>query len=314
MELLYCQFSNFTLSFYLIKLYRHFSERICNGHKFYHRSIIPITERFWSNDFGGYRHDPFRYESRIAGGCPCPRKKTYDPNYRQNLERDERLKFRNVRHKRYMKEKFCDPEWKHVIGKGHCHLFMGGGLPKVLKLSSQKKKAHLDDERKHVVKELNRDKYVAHLNTIKAKVESNLHGHVPHKPFTVKFNATRKIITRKQLRNDKKIAFGCAMVTLPVKAQPLTKKQLQKLKMSLPKERRLSNHPITNTPIEDIKPRYLDKSKQKPRLPGIKVNKRIFHFVSLPKPKYLLEPHDIFPESLEAEGYYNRPYNIRDFV
>lgn len=300
-----------------ILIYRYLPAKVYNSHRFHQSSIVPICQRFWETEFSGYNRDTFRYETRFVDGCPCPRNKTYDPNYRLNLEKDQRLRFRNIRHKRYPKEKYCDPEWKHVIGKGHCHLFMGGKQTKLPKSSSQKKKQQLQqamyDRRHKPTKEINRDKYVAHLKTIEAKIDSNLFGKLSRRCPLIKFSVGRKILIRKHIHNDKKIAFGSTLDS-SIKAQQLTKTQLNKIKMSIREDRRLKDHPIMKKPIEEIVPRFLEKSKPNVPVLHIKADRRIFHFESLPKPKYLLEPFDVYPELLESKGYYHTKLNIRDYV
>lgn len=132
---------------------------------------------------------------------------------------------------------------------------------------------------------------------------------LPKKPIKIHFNTMEKRIVRKQLRMNKKIAFGSGKERFAddQKLSSITKPSLREITERLPPEKRIRNYPVTNKPLTDIRSKYMEPVKRILPMMELALRKREFKFPPLPEPKILCRPsaftlaHDPFKTSYYME-------------
>ncbi|XP_030554336.1 uncharacterized protein LOC115757987 [Drosophila novamexicana] len=265
-----------------------------NPHLFLRLSCVPTKRNVLIHRNIGFEPGPGRYDIRYPNVCACERGKKTKPRLTLHIEMQKRYKFRRLPYKRINTRKYCEPDWRHVIGHGHRHIFQMGkhDLPKPLA-----KKAGKGKKSEKQLKMFADGKYLNMLVNPKRFPISTRDFPVPPYVPRIVYNCIAKRIPRKQLRNNKKIAFlsGQERWKDGVRPLQLTTRQLEAIKERLPEDRRLTDRPIE-----------LRASKMVSRLHHVphhmrttympKLRKRLFKFLPIPGARVLVTDSDIRPD------------------
>ncbi|XP_046810651.1 uncharacterized protein LOC111675708 [Lucilia cuprina] len=270
-----------------------------NPHLFYSLSTVPVKINSIHTRHTSFTGAPGRYEIRYPNICPCSTKRVYQPQIDLIIDKEKRKKFRRLPYEVIKARFFTSPDWRHVKGRGFRHLFKGANLFKPA-LSTQEGK-----KQKNIL--LYPDsKYIAMINNpLRAPLSLRPKTISTIKP-QIKFNCIAKRVTRKQLRNNKKIAFSSTQerfrdsYRLPI----LTLSQQEQLKQSLPYERQFRDHPIMNKLPSDIKSKLYQTPKHMQLNYEPKLRKKIFKFQPLPQAKVLVTENNLNIREAHREGYY----------
>ncbi|XP_037806103.1 uncharacterized protein LOC119600108 [Lucilia sericata] len=279
-----------------------------NPHLFYRLSTVPVKINSIHTRHTSFTGAPGRYEIRYPNICPCSTKLVYQPQINLIIEKEKRKKFRRLPYQAIKTRCFTSPDWRHVKGRGFRHLFKGAKLIK-LALSAQEGK-----KLKNI--QLYPDsKYIAMINNPLRTPLFLRPNYISTTKPQIKFNCIAKRVTRKQLRNNKKIAFSSTQerfrdsYRLPI----LTLSQQEQLKQSLPYERQFRDHPIMNKLPSDIKSKLYQTPKHMQLNYEPKLRKKIFKFQALPQAKVLVTENDTNTSEAGREGYYLKILEANDF-
>ncbi|XP_067633557.1 uncharacterized protein [Eurosta solidaginis] len=266
------------------------------------------------------RHTSFepavgRYETRIIKHCPCAQKIiTVGLNFA--IDREKRRKFRRLPYKKIKSHIHCYPDWDHVVGKGHCHLFRIPGV----KPNKRMRAARIDLAGKTV--NLYPDsKYINMINSPRREGISlrRTIAKLRRRTIRIRFNCITKRVIRRQLRINKKIVFNSGSERFPeLDYRPviLNATQLEELKNRLPPERQLRDHPIMRKKASQISSHLLEAPEHMRPAYVPTLRKRFFKFLPLPGPKVLITEQELRPGSIcdpEKEFFYNKPVNAERF-
>lgn len=287
-----------------------------NPHLFLRHSCVPTKRDVRIRRNISFEPGPGRYDIRFPNMCPCARGRNIMPLLSLLIDKQKRLKFRRLPYKPIKSSKYCEPDWQHVIGNGHKHIFMMGkqDLPKTQykKLIKGKK-----DEAKQL-KMFADSKYLNMLvNPVRWPISTRDFPVPPYVPKIV-YNSIAKRVVRKQLRNNKKIAFnsGQERWTDGPRVIMLTQRQLEELKMTLPEERRLVDRPIDLRESHIVSrlhhvPEHMKVTYQP------KLRKRLFKFQPIPGARVLVTDSDIRPDLVfdpdNPTGFYNRKLDEKEY-
>lgn len=279
-----------------------------NPHLFLRHSCVPTKRDVRIRRNISFEPCPGRYDIRYPNVCPCARGRKIMPRLSVLIEKQKCLKFRRLPYKGINSRKYCEPDWQHVIGKGHGHIFMMGkhDLPKI-----QTKKAVKGKKAEKQLKLFADGKYLNMLvNPKRFAISLRDFPVAPYVPKIV-YNAIAKRVIRKQLRNNKKIAFmsGQERWADGPRVIMLTQTQLEELKLTLPEDRRLVDHPI-----ELREDRIVSRLHHVPNHMKVtyhpKLRKRLYKFLPIPGARVLVTDSDIRPDLVfdpeNPTGLYNR--------
>ncbi|XP_061391384.1 uncharacterized protein LOC133326793 [Musca vetustissima] len=283
-----------------------------NPHIFYRKSIVPLKPNSIHPPNISFLPGPGRYETRYRNLCPCPSSRKYLPDLELMVEREKRHKFRRMPYTKLKTQFYCSPDWRHVAGGGFRRLFRTATGP-------QKRQVVAEDIAKgkaKLVKLFHDVKYINMILDPPHNLGSLRSEPLPQLPTRIKFDRMVKVITRKQLRTNRKLAFGSSSDRWKEDEQrqlPLTAQQVKELKEKLPPERRLHNKPIMMKKPDEIQSQLLKTPLH--MLPNYvpKLRKRLFKFSPLPGAKILTDDADIRPGEPSKHGYYFRPLNEKLF-
>uniref|UniRef100_W8BDS4 Uncharacterized protein n=1 Tax=Ceratitis capitata TaxID=7213 RepID=W8BDS4_CERCA len=268
------------------------------------------------------RHTSFepavgRYEVRYTRLCGCGRK-ILTPGLRLMVDREKRFKFRRLPYRKISIRRRCSPDWSHVAGRGFRRLFRTPtGKPINMNKTLAKEKPKADKLTKQIVGYPD-SKYIKMINTPRKEPISSHATGMFKKPIKIRFNCMYKHVTRRQLRSNKKIAFSSGTERFPdleIRHVQLTVRQLEKLKASLPPERRLHDHPTMTKSLTEIRSHLYDTPPAHMR-PAYEqpLRKKAFKFKPLPEPKVLVTKDLLRPSAAETLYFYNQPVNPNDFL
>lgn len=141
----------------------------------------------------------------------------------------------------------------------------------------------------------------------------------PVPPYVPKitYNCASKRVMRKQLKNNKKIAFNSGQERWKDAERPLqlTNRQLEAIKEKLPPERRLEDHPINIPEIVGSRLHHVPNHQRVTFMP--KLRKRLFKFLPIPGARVLVTDSDIRPDvTFDPEhptGLYRRKIDEKVF-
>ncbi|XP_017486203.1 PREDICTED: uncharacterized protein LOC108374716 [Rhagoletis zephyria] len=264
------------------------------------------------------RHTSFepavgRYEVRYPKHCPCG-KKNLTPGLRLIIEREKRLKFRRLPYRKINVNRHCSPDWDHVIGGGHRHLFQTKGKARV---PTRKK---TPERRVRSLLMFPDSKYINMINSPHREYLSIRPGGMPTAPMQIRFNCISKRVIRRQLRINKKIVFNSGSERFPdldIRPVMFTATQLERLKQSLPPERQLRDYPVMRKRLSEITSQlHKTPAHMKPAYEP-KLRKRLFKFQPLPEPKVLVSEKELLPSTMlspELKFFYGKPVNPYDFM
>lgn len=243
---------------------------------------------------------PGRYDIRYSNICPCSSKLIYQPQLYLIIENEKRKKFRRLSYEKIKSKLYTSPDWRHVTGRGFRYLFKGAKPYKSITLSNQ---GHIKLKNLQLYPD---SKYIAMINNPVRTPLSLRSEQILNFLPKIKFNSIAKKITRKQLRNNKKIAFNSSQDRFrdSYRHPIITNKQIEEIKKSLPIERQFRDNPIMEKRVSQIKSKLYETPKH--MLPNYepKLRKKIFKFQPLPQAKVLVTEKDTnFIESSE-DGYF----------
>lgn len=288
-----------------------------NPHLFLRNSSVPTKRDVRIRRNISFEPGPGRYDIRFPNMCPCARGRKIMPRLSVLIDKQKRFKFRRLPYKPIKSSKYCEPDWQHVVGKGHKHIFMMGkhDLPQTQykKLIKSKK----TDEAKPL-KMFADGKYLNMLvNPVRWPISTRDFPVPPYVPKIV-YNSIAKRVIRKQLRNNKKIAFnsGQERWTDGPRVIMLTQSQLEELKMSLPEDRRLYDHPMQLRESRMVSRLHHVPEHMKVRYQP-KLRKRLFKFLPIPGARVLVTDSDIRPDLVfdpdNPTGFYNRKIDEKEY-
>ncbi|CAD7011353.1 unnamed protein product [Ceratitis capitata] len=246
------------------------------------------------------RHTSFepavgRYEVRYTRLCGCGRK-ILTPGLRLMVDREKRFKFRRLPYRKISIRRRCSPDWSHVAGRGFRRLF-----------------------RTPTGKPINMNKTLAKEKPKADKLTKQIVGY-PDSKYIKMINTPRKepISSRATAAYNKKIAFSSGTERFPeleIRHVQLTVRQLEKLKASLPPERRLHDHPTMTKSLTEIRSHLYDTPPAHMR-PAYEqpLRKKAFKFKPLPERKVLVTKDLLRPSAAETLYFYNQPVNPDDFL
>lgn len=291
-----------------------------NPHLFLRHSSVPTKRDVRIRRNISFEPAPGRYDIRFPNMCPCARGRKIMPRLSVLIDKQKRFKFRRIKTKPHQKKikasNYCEPDWQHVIGNGHKHIFVMGkhDLPKTQykKLITSKK-----DEAKQLKMFVDSKYRNMIVNPMRWPISTRDFPVPPYVPKIV-YNSIAKRVVRKQLRNNKKIAFnsGQERWTDGPRVIMMTQRQLEELKMTLPEERRLMDHPMDLRASHMVSrlhhvPEHM-KVTYKPKL-----RKRLFKFLPIPGARVLVTDSDIRPDLVfdpdNPTGFYNRKLDEKDY-
>uniref|UniRef100_A0A1A9X2I5 Uncharacterized protein n=1 Tax=Glossina brevipalpis TaxID=37001 RepID=A0A1A9X2I5_9MUSC len=252
-----------------------------NPHQFYRNSIIPVKKNVIHKRHTSFTPGPGRYETRYWKICPCPSHKIYKPNLYLLVDHEKRRKYMQQPYNKIRINKYCCPDWRHVIGGGYQRLFRG-----VIKREQRR------DRNPRRMPQIS--KWVHMINSIPARVNTRLE--LPEKPTKVTYNTIIKLIMRRQIASNRRVAFGSGASRFAVrkKSRKTTLSLLNQPIVQKPSvNRKKINFSITSKPLFLIDSKYKEPSK---RLipPCTQVSrKRQFKFLALPAPKLLVSDEEI---------------------
>ncbi|KAH8418311.1 hypothetical protein KR222_009576, partial [Zaprionus bogoriensis] len=287
-----------------------------NPHLFLRLSCVPTKRDVRIRRNISFEPGPGRYDIRYPNVCGCWKGLKCMPRLQVLIDKQKRYKFRRLPYMRINARKYCEPDWQHVVGHGHNHVFRMGkhDLPK----PHVKKAAPKGKKPEKQLKMFADGKYLNMLvNPRRWPISTREFPLMPYVPKIV-YNCIAKRVVRKQLRNNKKIAFLSGQERWKDGARPIqmTQRQMEELKMRLPEERRLIDHPLE-----------LRASKITSRLSHVphhmrttytpKLRKRLFKFLPIPGARVLVTDSDIQPDLPfdhdDPTGLYNRKLDEKEF-
>lgn len=280
-----------------------------NPHLFLPQSCVPSKRSEMLRRNISFEPGPGRYDIRYPNVCPCDKGKKSMPMLTVMIEKQKRFKFRRLPYVRINSRKYCEPDWQHVIGHGHRHIFQMGKhdlpMPQIKKQLVKGKKAEKQ------LKMFADGKYLNMLVNPRHYIISFRDFPIaPYVPRII-YNCVAKRVARKQLRNNKKIAFLSGQERWKDGARPLqlTQRQLEAIKERLPMERRLCDQPLVLRESRIIsKLHHVPHHLRNTYMP--KLRKRLFKFLPIPGARVLVTDSDIRPDlHFDREnptGMYNR--------
>ncbi|XP_022224573.2 uncharacterized protein LOC111075538 [Drosophila obscura] len=269
-----------------------------NPHLFLRQSCVPTKPSLMLRRHITFEPGPGRYGTSYADACPCPSGKISKPGLQLLIDEQKRLKFRRLPYRRIKRERYCEPDWAHVKGGGHKHIFL-------MSKEDQPKPKKKDVLAKKEAKKPEKEK---HLNLFADAKYINMVTNPLHIPISVRnfpvpeyvpkivYNCVAKRAVRKQLKNNKKIAFNSGQERWKDADRPLqlTARQLEAIKESLPEERRLIDHPVL-LPSAQITGKLFHVPDHQKVTFMPKLRKRLFKFLPIPGAKVLVTDGDIRP-------------------
>ncbi|XP_002018341.2 uncharacterized protein LOC6593112 [Drosophila persimilis] len=267
-----------------------------NPHLFLRQSCVPTKPSFMMRRHITFEPGPGRYGTSYAISCPCPSGKISKPGLQLLIDEQKRLKFRRLPYKRIKKERYCDPDWGHVQGGGHQHIFL---MSEKDKPKPKKKDAIAKKEAKKPEKNLTLFADAKYVNMVTNPLHipiSVRNFPVPEYVPKIVYNCVAKRAVRKQLKNNKKIAFNSGQERWKDAERPLqlTARQLEAIKESLPEDRRLIDRPVVLPSTEITGKLFHVPDHQKVTFMP-KLRKRLFKFLPIPGAKVLVTDGDIRP-------------------
>ncbi|XP_034108615.1 uncharacterized protein LOC117570843 [Drosophila albomicans] len=287
-----------------------------NPHLFLPQSCIPTGRSLRIRRNISFEPGPGRYDIRYPNVCGCERGKKTMPGLTVMIEKQKRFKFRRLPYMRINSRKYCEPDWRHVVGHGHGHIFKIGKhdkpKPQVKKPIVKGKKAEKQ------LKMFADGKYLNMLVNPRHFPISIRDFPVPPYVPRIVYNCVSKRVIRKQLRNNKKIAFLSGQERWKDGARPLqlTARQLEAIKERLPIERRLVDHPLELRPSKMLsRLHHVPEHMRNTYMP--KLRKRLFKFLPIPGARVLVTESEITPDlHFDREnptGMYNRKLDETQF-
>uniref|UniRef100_A0A1I8Q1R4 Uncharacterized protein n=1 Tax=Stomoxys calcitrans TaxID=35570 RepID=A0A1I8Q1R4_STOCA len=283
-----------------------------NPHLFLRHSVVPVKSNSIHPKHTSFLPGPGRYETRYFKICPCDGKqKKYQPNLDMLVEREKRMKFRGKPFTKIKTQLYCSPDWRHVRGYGFRRLFRGS-------IGPQKQTVKASEEAKgksESVKLFHNAKYLDMILNPNHESLSFRKDPLTQLPPRITFNRMVKVVTRKQLRSNRKFAFGSSTERWQDDERPAvaTPQQIREMLKQIPEDRRIHNKPIMQKKPEEI----VSKLGQTPKhmLPNYVPNlrRRLFKFSPLPNAKILTNETDIRPMEPATHGYFFQPLDGRKY-
>lgn len=255
-----------------------------------------------------------RYENRFPNICTCfGGKLIYETDLQRLIDINKRNKFRRKPYKKIKISNYCSPELRHIKGNGYRYLFRSSIYAKKPPPPDKKKSA-----KKGVMKVRYADARYLHFinNPFRAPISFRVKP-LPRKPIKIHFNTMEKRIIRKQLRTNKKIAFGSGKERFAddPKLSSIPRPSLREILQRLPPEKHVRNYPVMTVPLSEIRSKYMDPVKRPYPAMEITLRKREFKFPPLPEAKILCRPsaftltHDphkggFYTDKIRAEDYF----------
>ncbi|XP_052840009.1 uncharacterized protein LOC128254756 [Drosophila gunungcola] len=263
-----------------------------NPHLFPLHSCVPTKPSRLIRRHISMEPAPGRYCTSYPGVCPCPAGKTSVPGLQLLIDAQKRLKFRRQPFERISRKRLCEPDWRHVEGQGHRHVFQMGrhDRPRPQKAPTVSKKQGKP------ISMFADAKYINMLSQPQRHPISIRAYPVPPYVPKITYNCAAKRVMRKQLKNNKKIAFNSGQERWKDGERPLqlTARQLEAIKQRLPPERRLMDHPIE---LPELMPSRLTQVPDHQRVTYMpKLRKRLFKFLPIPGARVLVTDSDIRPD------------------
>ncbi|ALC42258.1 CG13870 [Drosophila busckii] len=281
-----------------------------NPHLFLRHSCVPDKISRLLRRHISFEPGPGRYDVRFPNVCACERGRQTMPRLQMLIEQQKRLKFRRLPYKRINAKRYCEPDWRHVEGYGHRHVFIMGkhDLPKPRAKKIVKAKKGEKSEKQ--LKLFAEGKYINMLSNPKRyPMSTRDYALAPYEPRIV-YNCIAKRIVRKQLRNNKKIAFMSGQERWKDGVRPLqlTARQLEEIKARLPDDRRLTDRPLELRASKIVSQlHHVPEHMRVSYMPQLR--KRLFKFLPVPTARVLVTDSDIRPDvSFDPEhptGLYN---------
>ncbi|XP_053964014.1 uncharacterized protein LOC128866966 [Anastrepha ludens] len=288
-----------------------------NPHLFLRQSCVPEQNRSLIPRHLSFLPAVGRYEIRFPKHCPC-RRKIFTPGLRLIIDREKRKKSRHLPYKKIKVHLHCEPDWHHVPGHGHAHVFRypKSKLRKPRPLKRPKKMNRLEKP----LQLFHDHKYINMIVAPHRQGIGNIvdDGSAPK----IRFNCIIKVKMPKQFRHERKKLFGGSAPRFSDQERHqvvLTTKQLEQLKNTLPVERQFRDHSITGTPLTEIKSRLFEiPARLKPTYEPT-LRKRTFKFAAPPAAKLLVTKKDLLPHLAAGAVYkapraYNKPVELESFL
>ncbi|KAH8365304.1 hypothetical protein KR084_008740 [Drosophila pseudotakahashii] len=264
-----------------------------NPHLFLRQSCVPTKPSLLIRRHISMEPAPGRYCTSYKDVCPCPAGKTSVAGLQLLIDDQKRLKFRRQPFERISRKRLCEPDWRHVEGQGHRHLFQMGRRDR----PKPPKKAPTTSKKQGKPISMFADaKYINMLSQPQRHPISIRTYPVPPYVPKITYNCAAKRVVRKQLKNNKKIAFNSGQERWKDGERPLqlTARQLEAIKQKLPPERRLMDYPIE---LPELIPRRLTHVPDHQRVTYMpKLRKRLFKFLPIPGARVLVTDNDIRPD------------------
>lgn len=247
-------------------------------YKFLPNSIVPVTENAIHKHCKPEEAGPGRYNVRDIM-CICGPRYLYDPDIFWKFQEAKMRRFRRQPFKTMAFSKYCQaPHLRHIEGHGHTRLFRqkGGGPPKIIAAKEKVTKMALYATAEYI-------------KLITKPTREILSFWPPGKTFrkskVIKYDTLRKVVKKKQLKINKKVAFlsGCPRFkgdeVIP-KVLPPTESEIE-----LKKTHKIFHENPPN--FKNIKPKLYDLPDRF-KVSSITAKERQFVFSKLPPPKVLL--------------------------
>lgn len=227
------------------------------------------------------------------------------------IDRQKRLKFRRRPYRKIKSDLFCSPDWRHVQGGGHKRLFLGSSGPKIQSISAENEAKG----KEKLVRLYHDANYINMILNPQHEPGTFRKEPMPQLPIKITYNRIIKVISRKQLRINRKLAFGSSAERWKDEERPpiMTSQQLKELREKLPSERRIRDQPVMTKRVQEISSKLLDTPAY--MLPNYvpKLRKRLYKFQPLPGAKILINDSDIRPVEPAGHGFFFRPLDEKLF-
>ncbi|XP_017072679.1 uncharacterized protein LOC108108937 [Drosophila eugracilis] len=264
-----------------------------NPHQFLRLSCVPTKPSRLIPRHISMEPAPGRYCISYPDLCPCPAGKTSVPGLQLLIDDQKRLKFRRQPFERISRKKLCEPDWRHVAGQGHRHIFL---MSRKDRPKPPKKAPTASKKQGKPISMFADAKYINMLSQPNRNPISIRPYPVPPYVPKITYNCAAKRIMRKQLKNNKKIAFNSGQERWKDGERPLqlTARQLEAIKQKLPEDRRLKDYPID---LPEVIPSRLTQVPDHQRVTYMpKLRKRLFKFLPIPGARVLVTDSDIRPD------------------
>ncbi|XP_037955823.1 uncharacterized protein LOC119685574 [Teleopsis dalmanni] len=265
--------------------------RVFDAVTYYPQTTVPIKTMSIHTKHTSFLPGPGRYDSRFRHFCPCSSKLKYSPDIQDEIEKQKRLKFRRLPYKKIKPDIYYTPEWRHVKGHGFRHLFKGGPV-----LQPSKKIIPRTKTKYKRIQLYADGRYIKMITDPKRDYRMVFRKEYTPLVKPIHFNTIIKPKPRKQLRVNKKVAFGSSEERFKDgerQTSPFTVTQLAYLISTLPEDRQFKDHPVMRIASKDIKTNLYEVPKRLAPTCKLQKTKKQLRLSPLPEPKILINVEEL---------------------